>query len=164
MATRLQVGSLERGPGALWPDGANIMVQEFDYIVVGAGSAGCVLANRLSEDGRHSVLLVEAGGADDNWLLRMPLGFMMAAANPAYDWGYASDPDEKLAGGLLPVPRGRVLGGCSSVNGMIYMRGHSGDYDEWAQMGARGWSYADVLPYFRRMETSWRGAGRYHGG
>jgi choline dehydrogenase len=139
------------------------MQQEFDYIIVGAGSAGCVLANRLSEDGRVSVLLIEAGGKDDSWLFRMPLGFMMTAANPTYDWGYASEPDAKLAGRSLPVPRGRVHGGSSSVNGMIYMRGHSIDYDGWRQMGAAGWSYADVLPYFRRMESSWRGAGRYHG-
>lgn len=138
--------------------------REFDYIVVGAGSAGCVLANRLSESGTESVLLIEAGGKDDNWLFRMPLGFMMTAANPIYDWGYSSEPDAKLAGRSMPLPRGRVHGGSSSVNGMIYMRGHSGDYDGWAQMGARGWSYADVLPYFRKMETSWRGAGKYHGG
>jgi choline dehydrogenase len=137
--------------------------REFDYIVVGAGSAGCVLANRLSESGTESVLLIEAGGKDDNWLFRMPLGFMMTAANPIYDWGYSSEPDVKLAGRSMPLPRGRVHGGSSSVNGMIYMRGHSGDYDGWAQMGARGWSYADVLPYFRKMETSWRGAGKYHG-
>ncbi len=139
------------------------MQQSFDYVIVGAGSAGCVLANRLSESGRDSVLLIEAGGKDDSWLFRMPLGFMMTAANPAYDWGYASEPDAKLAGRSLPVPRGRVHGGSSSVNGMIYMRGHSSDYDGWRQMGATGWSYADVLPYFRRMESSWRGAGHYHG-
>jgi choline dehydrogenase len=140
------------------------MQREYDYIIVGAGSAGCVLANRLSESGMDSVLLIEAGGKDDNWLFRMPLGFMMTAANPAYDWGYTSEPNARLAGRSMPLPRGRVHGGSSSVNGMIYMRGHSSDYDGWRQMGARGWSYADVLPYFRRMETSWRGAGRYHGG
>lgn len=134
-----------------------------DFIIVGAGSAGCVLANRLSESGEHSVVLIEAGARDDNWLFRMPLGFMMTASNPAYDWNYASEPDVKLGGRSLPLPRGRVHGGSSSVNGMIYMRGHSSDYDGWRQMGAAGWSYADVLPYFRRMETSWRGAGRYHG-
>jgi len=138
-------------------------MQEFDYIVIGAGSAGCVLANRLSESGKDRVLLVEAGGGDDSWLFRMPLGFMMTAANPAYDWGYQSEADPKMAGRSLPLPRGRVLGGSSSVNGMIYMRGHSSDYDGWRQMGAAGWGYADVLPYFRRMESSWRGAGRYHG-
>ena len=140
------------------------MDREFDYVIVGAGSAGCVLANRLSEDGNASVLLIEAGGHDKSWLFRMPLGFMMTAANPAFDWGYASEPDAKLGGRSLPVPRGRVHGGSSSVNGMIYMRGHSGDYDGWRQLGAAGWSYADVLPYFRRMENSWRGAGRFHGG
>jgi choline dehydrogenase len=138
-------------------------MSEYDYIIVGAGSAGCVLANRLTEDGKNQVLLLEAGGADDSWLLRMPLGFMMAAGNPAFDWGYQSEPDAKLGGRSMPLPRGRLLGGCSSVNGMIYMRGHSSDYDGWRQMGARGWSYADVLPYFRRMEASWRGEGRYHG-
>jgi choline dehydrogenase len=135
----------------------------FDYIIVGAGSAGCVLANRLSESGKDSVLLIEAGGSDDHWLFRMPLGFMMTAANPSYDWGYASEPDAKLGGRSLALPRGRVHGGSSSVNGMIYMRGHSSDYDGWRQMGAAGWSYSDVLPYFRRMESSWRGAGPYHG-
>lgn len=139
------------------------MPHAYDYVIVGGGSAGCVLANRLSEDPACRVLLLEAGGQDKSWLFRMPLGFMMNAANPAYDWGYASEPDAKLAGRSLPVPRGRVLGGCSSVNGMIYMRGHSGDYDEWRQLGAAGWSYADVLPYFRRMETSWRGANAHHG-
>ncbi|MFZ3484813.1 GMC family oxidoreductase [Sphingomonas sp. 3-13AW] len=135
----------------------------FDYIIVGAGSAGCVLANRLSESGKDSVLLIEAGGSDDHWLFRMPLGFMMTAANPSYDWGYASEPDAKLGGRSLALPRGRVYGGSSSVNGMIYMRGHLSDYDGWRQMGAAGWSYSDVLPYFRRMESSWRGAGPYHG-
>ncbi|WP_417620686.1 GMC family oxidoreductase [Parasphingorhabdus sp.] len=139
------------------------MPLEFDYIVVGAGSAGCVLANRLTENGADELLLLEAGAADSSWLFKMPLGFMMTAANPAYDWGYESVADPKLAGRSLPVPRGRVLGGSSSVNGMIYMRGHSSDYDGWRQMGCEGWSYADVLPYFRRMETSWRGAGPYHG-
>lgn len=139
------------------------MPLECDYIVVGAGSAGCVLANRLTESGADKVLLLEAGGADGSWLFKMPLGFMMTAANSTYDWGYESVPDPKLSGRSLPVPRGRVMGGSSSVNGMIYMRGHSRDYDGWRQMGCEGWGYADVLPYFRRMETSWRGAGPYHG-
>jgi len=139
-------------------------MQQFDYIIVGAGSAGCVLANRLSEGGRDDVLLLEAGGADRDWLLRMPLGFMMASANPEYDWGYKSEADPKMGGRSLPVPRGKLLGGSSSINGMIYMRGHPRDYDGWRQSGARGWSYADVLPYFRRMESSWRGEDAFHGG
>nr|WP_047167921.1 GMC family oxidoreductase N-terminal domain-containing protein [Sphingomonas sp. Y57] len=140
------------------------MTDAFDHIIIGAGSAGCVLANRLSEDPGSRVLLIEAGGDDRSWLFRMPLGFMMTAANPAYDWGYSSEPDPKLGGRSLPLPRGRVLGGCSSVNGMIYMRGHASDYDGWRQIGCRGWGHDDVLPYFRRMESSWRGAGPYHGG
>ena len=139
------------------------MRAEFDYIIVGAGSAGCVLANRLTEDGASRVLLLEAGGRDSDWMIRMPLGFMMTSGNPAYDWGYQSEPDPKLIGRTMPVPRGRLLGGSSSVNGMIYMRGHSEDYDRWRQLGCEGWSYDDVLPYFRRMESSWRGAGPYHG-
>ncbi len=93
----------------------------------------------------------------------MPLGFMMAASNPDYDWGYASEADDKVGGRSIPLPRGRVVGGCSSVNGMIYMRGNSGDYDHWRQLGCAGWGYDDVLPYFRKMETSWRGSGAYHG-
>ena len=135
----------------------------FDYVVVGAGSAGCVLANRLSADGRHRVLLLEAGGGDRHPFTAMPLGFMAGMARPETDWGYVSEPEPELGGRTLPLPRGRMLGGTSSVNGMIYMRGHSRDYDEWAEMGCTGWSYADVLPYFRRMETSWRGADAWHG-
>ncbi len=138
-------------------------MQTFDYIIVGAGSAGCVLANRLTEGGKDEVLILEAGGSDRNWLLRMPLGFMMAAGKPEYDWGYKSEPDPKMNDRSLPVPRGKLLGGCSSINGMIYMRGHARDYDNWRQLGAVGWSHDDVLPYFRRMETSWRGEGKYHG-
>ncbi|MEI9928101.1 MAG: GMC family oxidoreductase N-terminal domain-containing protein [Sphingomonas sp.] len=93
----------------------------------------------------------------------MPLGFMAGIARPEIDWGYASEPEPALGGRSLPLPRGRMLGGTSSTNGMIYMRGHSRDYDEWAEMGCTGWGYADVLPYFRRMETSWRGADAWHG-
>ncbi|MEC4590065.1 MULTISPECIES: GMC family oxidoreductase [Nitrospirillum] len=140
------------------------MTQDFDHIIVGAGSAGCVLANRLSEDGRRSVLLIEAGGPDSSPFHAMPLGFMAAMADPAKDWGYMSEPEPNLEGRHLPLPRGRVLGGCSTTNGMIYMRGHARDYDEWRDLGCPGWGYDDVLPYFRKMETSWRGAGPWHGG
>ncbi|MFV3126515.1 GMC family oxidoreductase [Niveispirillum sp. KHB5.9] len=140
------------------------MSQEFDHIIVGAGSAGCVLANRLSEDGSRRVLLIEAGGSDASPFHAMPLGFMAAMADPAKDWGYATEPEPHLDGRQVPLPRGRVLGGCSTTNGMIYMRGHAGDYDEWRDLGCPGWGYDDVLPYFRKMETSWRGAGPHHGG
>jgi choline dehydrogenase len=134
----------------------------FDYLVVGAGSAGCVLANRLSADGAR-VLLLEAGGSDAHVLLRMPLGFLKAFRNPRFGWGYWSEPEPNLQGRKLPVPRGRMLGGTSNLNGMFYMRGHHLDFDTWRDLGCAGWGYADVLPYFRRMETSWRGANIYHG-
>ena len=135
----------------------------FDYIIVGAGSAGCVLGARLSEQGA-SVLLLEAGGDDSHWLLQMPLGFLRAIFRPEFSWGYMSEPEPHLNGRPLWLPRGKVLGGSGSVNGMFYMRGHSKDFEDWRALGAEGWSYADVLPYFRRMETSWRGTSRHHGG
>jgi choline dehydrogenase len=137
--------------------------ETYDYIIVGAGSAGCVLANRLSEDGKYSVLILEAGG-DDTIMNQMPLGFMSGISNPDSDWGYMTEPEPHLNGRRIGVPRGKVLGGCSTVNGMIYMRGAPEDYDEWRDLGCEGWGYKDVLPYFRRMETSWRGDGDHHGG
>jgi choline dehydrogenase len=137
---------------------------DFDFIIVGAGSAGCVLANRLSADPKNRVLLIEAGGHDNHFLLKMPLGFMRAMFQPRFTWPFWTEPEPHLNGRKLPIPRGRVLGGSSSINGMFYMRGHSLDFDTWRQMGCEGWSYADVLPYFRKMETSWRGEGPYHGG
>ena len=136
---------------------------EYDYVIVGAGSAGCVLANRLSENGKARVLLLEAGGSDGHPLLAMPLGFLAAARSPALDWGYATEPEPYMNGRTIPLPRGKVLGGCSTTNGMIYMRGHPRDYDEWRELGCSGWGYTDVLPYFRKMESSWRGASTVHG-
>jgi choline dehydrogenase len=136
---------------------------EFDYIVVGAGTAGCVLANRLSADGRHQVLLIEAGGGDAHPYVRMPVGFTRALAQPALNWGFQSEPEPQLQGRVLPVPRGRLLGGSSSINGMFHIRGNPRDFDDWAAAGCRGWSYAEVLPYFIRSESNWRGAGPHHG-
>jgi choline dehydrogenase len=135
----------------------------YDYIIVGGGSAGCVLAARLSAEADRSVLLLEAGGLDDHFLLRMPLGFLRALFRPEFSWGYWSEPEPHLDERRLPLPRGRVLGGSGSINGMFYMRGHSRDFDGWSAAGCEGWSYREVLPYFQRMESSWRGAGPYHG-
>jgi choline dehydrogenase len=138
-------------------------VEAFDYIVVGAGSAGCVVAARLTEDRDVSVLLLEAGGDDSDYSLRMPVAFLKAVVNPAFNWGYMSEAEPHLKGRQLWLPRGRVLGGSGSINGMFYMRGHPLDYRDWEESGATGWGYTDVLPYFRKMETSWRGEGPYHG-
>jgi choline dehydrogenase len=135
----------------------------FDIIIVGAGSAGCVLAHRLSADPQRRVLLLEAGGSHKKFHMTMPLAFLRAMFNLDLMWNYYSEPEPTLDGRKVWLPRGRVLGGSSSVNGMFYMRGHSSGYDDWAAAGCPGWSYADVLPYFRRMESSWRGADAWHG-
>jgi choline dehydrogenase len=138
--------------------------QVFDFIIVGAGSAGCVLASRLSEDPSHSVLLLEAGGVEQrHWRMKMPLAWRDTFMDPQLGWGYSSEPEPHADGRRIPVPRGKVLGGSSSVNGMMYSRGHPADYDGWRSLGLAGWSYAEVLPYFRRSESNWRGESRYHG-
>ena len=139
-------------------------VDEYDYIIVGAGSAGCVLANRLSEDPKVSVLVLEAGGKDNSVFMKMPLAWRQIWRGPKFNWNYATEPERFLDGRCLSLPRGKVLGGSSSINGMLYVRGHPRDYDLWRQAGCEGWSYADVLPYFKRAEGSWRGEGDYHGG
>jgi len=140
-------------------------VNKFDYIVVGAGSAGCVLAARLSEDPDNAVLLLEAGGVEHRHLkMKMPLAWRDTFQDPALGWGYMSEAEPAADNRSIPVPRGKVLGGSSSVNGMMYQRGHAGDYDKWRRLGLPGWSYAEVLPYFNRSESNWRGASVYHGG
>jgi choline dehydrogenase len=138
--------------------------EKYDYIIVGSGSAGAVIANRLTETSRTRVLLLEAGGPDNNPLLSMPLAFRTVFSRPAYSWNYMSEPESGLGGRRLPIPRGRTLGGTSSINAMIAIRGNSRDFDQWAESGLQGWGYQDVLPYFRRLERSWRGDNVYHGG
>lgn len=135
----------------------------YQYIVVGGGSAGCVMANRLSEDPQHKVLLLEAGGWDKNPLIHIPAALPAVAPNMKHNWGYYTEPEAELNGRKLFWPRGKVMGGSSSINGMVYTRGNAGDYDRWADLGATGWGYQDVLPYFRRVEANERGANAYHG-
>lgn len=137
---------------------------EFDYVIVGAGSAGCVLAARLSEDPDVTVLLLEAGGHDRSLMMQIPAGVYKVYHNPAFNWNYQSVPQAALAGRRIPVPRGRTLGGSSSINSMVWLRGHPADYDAWAEQGLTEWSFAHCLPYFRKSETSDRGASDYRGG
>ncbi|TNJ48189.1 choline dehydrogenase [Phaeobacter sp. B1627] len=129
-----------------------------DYVIVGAGSAGCAMAYRLSEAGK-SVLVIEHGGSDAGPLIQMPGALSYPMNMPMYDWGYSTQPEPHLGGRSLVTPRGKVVGGSSSINGMVYVRGHAGDYRHWAESGAQGWDYADVLPYFKRMET-WHDGGQ----
>jgi choline dehydrogenase len=126
--------------------------QTYDYIVVGAGSAGSVLANRLSASGKHRILVLEAGRKNNPWT-RVPVGFAKMIENPAANWLYSSEPEEGTGQRRIPIPRGKLLGGSSSINGMVFVRGQAQDYDTWAQFGNRGWSYHDVLPIFRDMES-----------
>jgi choline dehydrogenase len=138
-------------------------IGSFDYVIVGAGSAGCVLANRLSADAEASVLLLEAGGRDNYLWIHIPIGYLYTQNNPRTDWCFKTEPEEWLLGRALNYPRGRVLGGCSSINGMIYMRGQAGDYDQWRQLGNTGWGWEEVLPYFKKSEDHVAGADTFHG-
>ena len=137
--------------------------EQFDYIVIGAGSAGCVLANRLSADPRNRVLVLEAGGMD-NWIwFHIPVGYLFAIGNPRADWMFRTEPEPGLNGRALGYPRGRVIGGCSAINAMIYMRGQAADYDGWRQLGLEGWGWDDVLPFFRKHEDHFGGEDDLHG-
>jgi choline dehydrogenase len=135
----------------------------YDYIIVGAGSAGCILANRLSASGAHSVLLLEAGGKDDSLWFKVPVGFSKMYYNPTYNWMYYSQPEMELAGRSIYAPRGKVQGGSGSINAMIYVRGQAHDFDDWAANGNQGWSFKDVLPYFKKLESHPLGDTEYHG-
>lgn len=125
-----------------------------DYVIVGSGSAGSAMASRLSENGKHSVIVIEYGGSDIGPFIQMPAALSYPMNMSQYDWGYQTEPEQHLNGRKLAAPRGKVIGGSSSINGMVYVRGHACDFDHWEEAGAKGWSYADVLPYYKRMETS----------
>ena len=125
---------------------------DYDYIIIGAGSAGCVLAHRLTEDPRNKVLLLEAGPKDNSMWIHIPVGFTKLLNSPRYNWNFATEPEDNVKGRSIPIPRGKTLGGSSSINGMLYVRGNPLDYNTWAQFGNRGWSYDSVLPYFRKSE------------
>ncbi len=144
-------------------DIARHSVGRYDYVIVGAGPAGCILANRLSADPATRVLLLEAGGKDDYLWIHIPVGYLYCMGNPRTDWCFTTEAEAGLNGRSLAYPRGRVLGGCSSINGMIYMRGQARDYDGWRQLGNAGWSWDDVLPYFKKSEDHVHGADALHG-
>jgi choline dehydrogenase len=138
-------------------------MDEFDYVIIGAGSAGCVLADRISEDGRNSVLVLEYGGSDRSIYIQMPTALSIPMNMPRYNWGFQTEPEPHLGGRRLGTPRGKVLGGSSSINGMVYVRGNPLDFERWRDEGAAGWSYGEVLPYFKRAERRGEGGTEYRG-
>ena len=135
----------------------------YDFIIIGAGSAGCVLTYRLSLNPKVNVLILEAGGEDRNPWIHIPVGYIRTMVDPRVNWLFDTEPEPNLGGRQIPIPRGKVLGGSSSINGMLYVRGQARDYDIWAQLGNRGWSYSDVLPYFKRSENREGGGDEFHG-
>jgi len=138
-------------------------MNEYDYIIVGAGTAGCVLANRLTADGTRRVLLLEAGGSDRSLWISVPVGYARTFHDPRYNWMYEAEPDPALDNRRQFWPRGKVLGGSGSINAMVYVRGQPGDFDDWRDAGNPGWSYAEVLPWFRKLEDHCWGASEFHG-
>ena len=138
-------------------------MQTYDFIVVGSGSAGSVVAERLSASGRHSVLVLEAGGSDLRFFVQMPLGYGKTFFDPAVNWNYQAEPDPGLAGNADHWPRGKLLGGSSSINAMVWIRGHRDDYDGWRDLGNPGWGFDDLLPYFKAVEDNEAGADDYRG-
>ena len=139
------------------------MSEDFDYIIIGAGSAGCVLANRLTKNSNISVLLIEAGGKDNYPWIHIPVGYYKTMHNPKTDWCFKTEPDDTINGRSIDYPRGKTLGGSSSINGLLYIRGQSKDYDLWRQQGNKGWGWDDVLPYFKKSEDQERGSNEFHG-
>ena len=140
-----------------------LQMENFDFIIIGAGSAGCVLANRISENPNNKVLLIEAGGRDSNPWIHIPVGYYKTMHNPKVDWCYNTEPDETMANRSIPYPRGKTLGGSSSINGLLYIRGQEQDYNIWRQLGNKGWGWKDVLPYFIKSENQERGKNDFHG-
>ncbi len=152
-----------QSPGPADPSGSQAVSDSFDYVIVGAGSAGSVLANRLTECGKYSVLLLEAGPRDRNLWIHVPIGYSKLFNNPKLNWLYETEPEPELNGRRVVQPRGKVLGGSSSINGLVYIRGQQEDFDHWRQLGNSGWAFADVLPYFKRAEDQERGENEWHG-